>query len=139
MAVKKKGLGRGLDALFPEKSVKPTEKKPAQKSVATNESLHQQEEGALNASAVKSAAETKDTAQAAVVEEPKKSEMLVKISKVEPNRTQPRKQFDEDALLELSESIKQFGILQHFWFRIKAITMKLLRAREDGGQPNLPD
>ena len=66
----------------------------------------------MNASAVKSAAETKDTAQAAVVEEPKKSEMLVKISKVEPNRTQPRKQFDEDALLELSESIKQFGILQ---------------------------
>ena len=96
MAVKKKGLGRGLDALFPEKSVKPTEKKPEQKSVATNESLHQQEEGSLNASAVKSAAETKDTAQAAVVEEPKKSEMLVKISKVEPNRTQPRKQFDED-------------------------------------------
>ena len=112
MAVKKKGLGRGLDALFPEKSVKPAEKKPEQKSVATNESLHQQEEGSLNASAVKSAAETKDTAQAAVVEEPKKSEMLVKISKVEPNRTQPRKQFDEDALLELSESIKQFGILQ---------------------------
>ena len=112
MAVKKKGLGRGLDALFPEKSVKPTEKKPEQKSVATNESLHQQEEGSLNASAVKSAAETKDTAQATVVEEPKKSEMLVKISKVEPNRTQPRKQFDEDALLELSESIKQFGILQ---------------------------
>ena len=112
MAVKKKGLGRGLDALFPEKSVKPAEKKPEQKPVATNESLHQQEEGSLNASAVKSAAETKDTAQAAVVEEPKKSEMLVKISKVEPNRTQPRKQFDEDALLELSESIKQFGILQ---------------------------
>ena len=112
MAVKKKGLGRGLDALFPEKSVKPAEKKPEQKPVATNESLHQQEEGSLNASAVKSAAETKDTAQATVVEEPKKSEMLVKISKVEPNRTQPRKQFDEDALLELSESIKQFGILQ---------------------------
>ena len=109
MAVKKKGLGRGLDALFPEKSVKPAEKKPEQKPVATNESLHQQEEGSLNASAVKSAAETKDTAQATVVEEPKKSEMLVKISKVEPNRTQPRKQFDEDALLELSESIKQFG------------------------------
>ena len=111
MAVKKKGLGRGLDALFPEKSVKPAEKNWS-KSQLPNESLHQQEEGSLNASAVKSAAETKDTAQATVVEEPKKSEMLVKISKVEPNRTQPRKQFDEDALLELSESIKQFGILQ---------------------------
>ena len=38
--------------------------------------------------------------------------MIVKISKVEPNREQPRKKFDEDALLELSESIKQYGILQ---------------------------
>lgn len=39
-------------------------------------------------------------------------ETLVKITKVEPNREQPRKNFDEDALLELSESIKQFGLLQ---------------------------
>ena len=31
---------------------------------------------------------------------------------VEPNREQPRKKFDEDGLLELSESIKQYGILQ---------------------------
>lgn len=37
---------------------------------------------------------------------------LVKITKVEPNREQPRKNFDEDALQELSESIKQFGLLQ---------------------------
>lgn len=37
---------------------------------------------------------------------------LVKINKVEPNRTQPRKNFDEDALSELSESIRQFGIIQ---------------------------
>ncbi len=39
-------------------------------------------------------------------------ETIVKITKVEPNREQPRKNFDEDALLELSESIKQFGLLQ---------------------------
>ena len=39
-------------------------------------------------------------------------ETIVKITKVEPNREQPRKKFDEDALLELSESIKQFGVLQ---------------------------
>lgn len=38
--------------------------------------------------------------------------ILVSINKVEPNREQPRKNFDEDALLELSESIKQFGVLQ---------------------------
>ena len=38
--------------------------------------------------------------------------ILMDIKKVEPNREQPRKNFDEDALLELSESIKQFGVLQ---------------------------
>lgn len=40
------------------------------------------------------------------------SETLVKITKVEPNREQPRKNFDEDSLLELADSIKQFGLLQ---------------------------
>lgn len=42
----------------------------------------------------------------------KEKEMTVKISLVEPNKNQPRKIFEEDALLELSESIQQFGILQ---------------------------
>ena len=37
---------------------------------------------------------------------------VMKINEVEPNRDQPRKIFDEDALLELSDSIKQFGVLQ---------------------------
>lgn len=39
-------------------------------------------------------------------------ETMVNITKVEPNREQPRKNFDEDALEELAESIKQFGLLQ---------------------------
>lgn len=38
--------------------------------------------------------------------------IMMDINKVEPNREQPRKNFDEDALLELSESLKQFGVLQ---------------------------
>ena len=46
------------------------------------------------------------------VEEHKQNEFMVNINKVEPNKEQPRKNFDEDALLELSESIKQFGVLQ---------------------------
>ena len=37
---------------------------------------------------------------------------FVDINLVEPNREQPRKNFDEDALQELSDSIKQFGLLQ---------------------------
>ena len=39
-------------------------------------------------------------------------ETKVKLSLIEPNKDQPRKVFDEDALIELSESIKQYGVLQ---------------------------
>ena len=42
----------------------------------------------------------------------KTGELMVKISLVEPNRNQPRKEFDKDALSELANSIKQYGILQ---------------------------
>lgn len=46
------------------------------------------------------------------VSEAKGPETIVKITKIEPNREQPRKNFDEDALQELADSIKQFGLLQ---------------------------
>lgn len=86
MAVKNKGLGRGLDKLIPEnkniKTVKPEEKKD---------------------SAVES----------------KSGEMMVKINNVEPNRDQPRKNFEEDALLELADSIRQMGVLQPLLVRKK--------------------
>lgn len=75
MAVKKSGLGKGLDSLIADKGVKP---------VAKTTPSEDKTDGAV----------------------------LMNISKVEPNREQPRKKFDEDALLELSESIKQFGVLQ---------------------------
>ncbi len=45
-----------------------------------------------------------------VVKEP--AEVKVRISQIEPNKEQPRKMFDEDSLIELSESIKQYGVLQ---------------------------
>lgn len=81
MAVKRNGLGKGLDSLIPDKKVK-------------------------LASSGKSADSKK--------EEPdnKTGGALVNINQVEPNREQPRKDFDEDALMELADSIKQFGILQ---------------------------
>ena len=81
MAAVKKGLGKGLDSLIPDKkTVKPVDtNKASQKNV----------------------------------EEPLKTgEQIMKINKVEPNRDQPRKKFEEDALLELADSIKQFGVLQ---------------------------
>ena len=50
--------------------------------------------------------------------EPEKSsdnvsrETLLNINLIEPNALQPRKKFDEDALTELSESIKMHGLIQ---------------------------
>ena len=41
-----------------------------------------------------------------------KADTMLKISLIEPNRDQPRKVFEEEPLLELAESIKQFGIIQ---------------------------
>ena len=82
MPVKKSGLGKGLDSLIPNKTVK--EESASQQKV----SKEKQEKNVGS------------------------GEILVKINEVEPNREQPRKMFDEDALIELSESIKQYGVLQ---------------------------
>lgn len=91
MAGKKSGLGRGLDALFPEKTV---QSKPKTVKTVKEEK--------------KVAVDTKKSSQ----QETSNGEKMMKISMIEPNREQPRKKFDEDALQELSESIKQYGILQ---------------------------
>ena len=91
MAGKKSGLGRGLDALFPEKTV---QSKPKTVKTVKEEK--------------KVAVDTKKSSQ----QETSNGERMMKISMIEPNRDQPRKKFDEDALQELSESIKQYGILQ---------------------------
>lgn len=88
MAVKKSGLGKGLDSLIPKQS---TEKKTVKET--TKEPVKVEKEVVVKT----------------VV---KKEEVKLKITEVEPNREQPRKKFDEDALLELSESIRQFGVLQ---------------------------
>ena len=46
-------------------------------------------------------------------EDKREYDIEVDIRKIEPNRDQPRKQFDEDAIEELSESNKQFGGIQY--------------------------
>lgn len=85
MAVKRGGLGKGLDSLIPDHKPKAN----------------------ANKEKVSESAAKKEKAELPVVTEQK-----VKITKVEPNHTQPRKNFDEDSLIELADSIRQFGILQ---------------------------
>lgn len=89
MAVKKGGLGKGLDSLIP--SGGPVSRK------------HEEHTESPKVEIVEKVVEK-------IVEKP--GDYMVKISEVEPNREQPRKQFDEDSLLELAESIRQFGVLQ---------------------------
>lgn len=106
MAAKKGGLGKGLDGLIPNKT--------ASKSIKTTKS------GSNPAEIVNETESKSVNATSKSISKPEKKEenvletgeMMVKINSVEPNRDQPRKEFDEDALLELSESIKQFGVLQ---------------------------
>ena len=60
--------------------------------------------------------ETLEDNEEEVVKEEEKLEgevvQTLKITEVEPNRDQPRKRFDEEALEELSESIKKYGLIQ---------------------------
>lgn len=81
MAVKKSGLGKGLDSLIPKQSA-------VRKTTKSND----------NAASAKS--------------ETKSQENKLKLTQIEPNRSQPRKKFDEDALMELAESIRQYGVIQ---------------------------
>ncbi len=97
MAGRKNGLGRGLDALFPDKKTASKENE-----VKFTAKVEKKTEPAVKVKNVKERTETPRQ---------KKVPMMVKISMVEPNQNQPRKQFDEDALLELTESVKQYGIL----------------------------
>lgn len=78
----KRGLGKGLDSLIPTNVMMESEVKHS--TVSTASSAEEEKDGTL----------------------------MVKLSKVEPNREQPRKNFDEDSLQELAESLKQFGMLQ---------------------------
>lgn len=87
MAVKKGGLGKGLDSLIQSSSSRP---KTAPKTEIKEKIVEKVVEK--------------------VVEKP--VEQKVKLSLIEPNREQPRKNFDEEALQELSASIKQYGIIQ---------------------------
>lgn len=76
MAVSKRGLGKGLDSMIPDK----IDKEKKVEVIKTEDNVSR--------------------------------ETLININDIEPNKGQPRKNFDEDALQELADSIKQFGIIQ---------------------------
>ena len=87
MTKAKRGLGKGLGAIFGEEVVQ-------EMSVG-----EKQEKKDIVGNVIGS-----------TLEDPK--EITVRLSKIEPNREQPRKEFNEEQLQELADSIRQYGVLQ---------------------------
>ena len=79
----KKGLGKRLGAIFGEDNIKESEEEIAKAKAAVTDNG-----------------------------DGKSGELMVKMALIEPNREQPRKDFNEEQLAELADSIKRYGILQ---------------------------
>lgn len=92
----KKGLGRGLNDLLgtSDASRSPRSKKPDNDPSSSPEK------------------EVKTVTKEVIKEVVKEVEQKININLIEPNKSQPRKQFDEEALQELSDSIKKYGVLE---------------------------
>ena len=92
----KKGLGRGLNDLFgTSEASNPSRSRNNQQNSSENTSK-----------------EVKTVTKEVVKEVVKEVEQKIKINLIEPNKSQPRKQFDEEAIQELPDSIKKYGVLE---------------------------
>lgn len=87
--MQKKGLGNGLDTMLGVSTSQTRKNKAANKT---------------------NTEEVKEIIKEVVKEVP--TEMTLKIKDIEINKDQPRKQFNEDALQELADSISQHGIIE---------------------------
>lgn len=92
----KKGLGRGLNDLL-----------GTSEASKSSRSRNNQQNSSENTSK-----EVKTVTKEVVKEVVKEVEQKIKINLIDPNKSQPRKQFDEEALQELSDSIKKYGVLE---------------------------
>ncbi len=117
----KRGLGRGLGAFFGDEIAK--EENGTETKVSA-EHRAEIESSVVKRSKSSSVKKEKKEPEQVVVEKivevekvvekvvEKPVEQTLKISLIEPNSTQPRKNFNEEELKELADSIKEYGILQ---------------------------
>ena len=101
MAAVKRGLGKGLDGLIPDKNNSSIKKNTTTSSKSKKSKKLQTTSGKTNTKNKTNEQENSDN----------NGILKVNISLVQPNLNQPRKNFDEDALNDLAESIKEFGII----------------------------
>ena len=111
---KHRGLGRGLDALIPNAM---EEEQHQQEGQQSSESESEKEKTAAKPRTKKASAEPEETDndRKAIGKEAEQEAGLVRMvrtSRVEPDRNQPRKSFDKEKLQELADSIKAKGLLE---------------------------
>lgn len=118
----KRGLGKGLGALFGEEITAEEnvviKKEPKAAPQKNTEAKSEKKSSSSTSSGAKK--EVKKKPETVVVEVEKVVEKIIekpveqkiKLTLIEPNSSQPRKQFDEESLQELAASIKEYGILQ---------------------------
>lgn len=114
----KKGLGKGLGALFgdeiAEDNRKPVERPQrvqTKKQDGNREKYDKEENNPVKIEKKEEKEPEKVIVEVEkIVEKP--VEQKIKVSLIEPNRSQPRKQFEEESLNELAASIRDYGILQ---------------------------
>jgi len=105
MATKKRGgLGRGIGALIPQSPA--TGERPVDVFFPVN-SAAESEDAAVEASVPADSPESDDLRE---VPGARLTRLLV--DDIVPNRVQPRTEFDEDALEELTHSVREFGVFQ---------------------------
>ena len=92
-------LGKGLGRMIPTDEIADTKVDKKKSSVS----------GSSKSAPLKKSG-SKDAAVSQV--DDKKSEVFVKLSDIEPNVNQPRKDFNEDSLVELADSIKKYGVIE---------------------------
>ena len=92
----KKVLGRGLNDLL---GTSDASRSPRSKKTDNDPSSSPEKE-------------VKTVTKEVIKEVVKEVEQKININLIEPNKSQPRKQFDEEALQELSDSIKKYGVLE---------------------------
>lgn len=125
----KKALGRGLGAIFGTESIASAEaeKKTQQDRGRDMAVIPQDKEPSERRSSERRSSEKKAQDKKTSAKKNRETErQMVRLSLVEPNRSQPRKHFDEESLKELSDSIKRFGVLQPLIVRRTGITYTII-------------
>ena len=110
----KRGLGKGLDSMIPNREKNPQTEKASSFEKDNSDSTDQAQKS--SADLVKPYVSQKEEFLNPELNQNAENqdgrERMIRLSMIEPNRSQPRKNFEEDALAELADSIRQYGVLQ---------------------------